>query len=396
MQLTHICLQCQDTKEAEKMYRSTQPGENYVYAETKTNEERARIQLCRAHGNPQPKTDHDRIEFLLDLCTAYQGHTKTKRALLKALHNKGKTLTNVPFKEAAPIIGKSAQFEDEINAQMGSAANAENVTKVAVNTVGAARNRREQGTKVGAGAPEICNICAKPGHNARDYLQFMQREGTCGHWFMHSLGIYRTGCDFGSQCKKKHERPKGEPPENALVAVPEGTKRVATMATGAVPSINGGQPQMQKMGLADISEKTFTIMPNTTTEWLNCNKMWLQPEDENDSVCRKCDTCHSRIEPCEDGGSHSLQHHQMACELAASAVETDRTFKCVPYSVQVQMREEEEAKCMTARVTRTRETRGIPFTRPATRAAAGCYSVSVNKLKEKNEDDESSYLYDSD
>ena len=83
----------------------------------------------------------------------------------------------------------------------------------------------------------------------------------------------------------------------------------------------------------------------------------------------------------------------MACELAASAVETDRTFKCIPYSVQVQMREDEEAKCMTVTVTRTR---GIPVIRPATRAAAGCYNVSVNKLKEKNEDDESSYLYDSD
>ena len=213
---SRIFLQCQVTKAAETTYRSTQPGDNYT--ETKTNEERAWVQLCRAHGNPQPKTDHDRIEFLLDLCTAYQGHTKTKRALLKPLHNKGKTLTNVPFREAAPIIGKSAQFEDEINAQMGPAAHTENVAlKVAVDTVGANNNRRQQGTKVGAGAPEICNICAKPGHNARgctrDCLPFMQREGTCGHWFMHSLGIHRKGCDFGSQCKKTHARPKGEPPE---------------------------------------------------------------------------------------------------------------------------------------------------------------------------------------
>ena len=74
------------------------------------------------------------------------------------------------------------------------------------------------------------------------------------------------------------------------------------MAMGAVPSTNGGQPKIQQMGLADvvISEKTFAIMP-ITAEWLNCNKMWLQPEDETatDSVCRNCDTmsCHSQIEP---------------------------------------------------------------------------------------------------
>ena len=155
---------------------------------------------------------------------------------------------------------------------------------------------------------------------------------------------------------------------------------------------------MQKMGFPDISEKTFLIMPNTTTEWINCNKMWLQPEDENDAICRNCDTSHSRIEQCEDGGSHSMQYHQMACELAASAVEPERTFKWVPYSVQVQMKEHAEAKCMTATVTRTRDTRGIPVmrTRPATRAAAGCYNVNVSKLNEKKEDDGNAYLYDSD
>ena len=139
-------------------------------------------------------------------------------------------------------------------------------------------------------------------------------------------------------------------------------------------------------------------MPNTTAEWMNCNKMWLQPENENDAVCRNCDTCHSQLEQCEDGSTHSLQYHQMACELAASAVETNRTFKWAPYSVQVQMKEDNEAKCMTATVTRTRDTRGVHvmLPRPATRAAAGCYSVSVSKMEEKNEEDESSYLYDSD
>ena len=392
---SRICLQSQDTKAAEEEYRSTTPGENY--AETKTNEERAWVQLCRAHGNQQPKTDYDRINFLLDLCAAYQGHTKTRRALLKALYSQGTTLTNAPFREAVPIIGKFAKFEDEINAQMGAAEDTRMEKKAAVNTAGAAHNQRERGTRMGAGGPEICNICAKPGHNARDCLQFMQREGTCGHWFMHSLGIYRTGCDFGSQCKKKHERPKGEPPENATVAVPVGTKRTAAMATGAVPITNGGKPKIQEMGLADISGKTFAVfMPSKATVWIKCNRMWLQPKDENDMVCQNCNTCHSLIETCEDGGTHSLQYHEMACELAATAVEADRTFKWVPYSVQVQMVEDDEAKCMTATVTRTRETRGVLFNRPATRAAAGCYGVSVSKMEKKNEDDGNSYLYDSD
>ena len=64
----------------------------------------------------------------------------------------------MPFREAAPIIGKSAKFEDEIDAQMGAAADTVMEKKAAVNTAGAARNQREQGTRMGAGAPEICNI----------------------------------------------------------------------------------------------------------------------------------------------------------------------------------------------------------------------------------------------
>ena len=91
-----------------------------------------------------------------------------------------------------------------------------------------------------------------------------------------------------------------------------------------------------------------------------------------------------------------MQYHQMACELAASAVEPERTFKWVSYSVQVQMTR--KANCMPATVTRTRDTRGVNvmLPRPATRAAAGCYGVSVSKMEKKNEDDGNSYLYDSD
>ena len=106
-----ICIQGMDTDTAERDYKATKPGANY--AETQTNEERAWTQLC---GNATPTTKYHRIEFLLMMCAKYQGHSKTKRTLLKALHNKGITLTNVPFSVAIPIIGAAAKCEDEINA----------------------------------------------------------------------------------------------------------------------------------------------------------------------------------------------------------------------------------------------------------------------------------------
>ena len=208
-----IRVQDLDTAAAKTAYHATQPG--HSYAETSTNEERAWIQLCRAHGNTQPKTDHDRIEFLLSLCASYQGHNKTQRTLLKELHRRGVSVTKVLFSEAAPIIAMAANFEDEISAQMGEST----THNTAVLTTGATRRTGDQNTRVGAGrGGEIRKICAKSGHNARDYLLFMQREGTCGHWFMHSIGIYETGCTYGATCKKKHERPSFEPPENDAVA----------------------------------------------------------------------------------------------------------------------------------------------------------------------------------
>ena len=115
---SRICVQGLDTGAADVEYRSTGPGLNY--AETQANENRAWAQLCRVHGHAQPKTNFDRIEQLLALCEQYQGHTKTKRALLKVLHGKGLSITRVPYGVALPIIGAAAAFEDEINAQMGT------------------------------------------------------------------------------------------------------------------------------------------------------------------------------------------------------------------------------------------------------------------------------------
>ena len=36
-------------------------------------------------------------------------------------------------------------------------------------------------------------------------------EGTCGHWFMHSIGRYKTGCRYGDAYRKRHARLGKEP-----------------------------------------------------------------------------------------------------------------------------------------------------------------------------------------
>ena len=213
---------------------------------------------------------------------------------------------------------------------------------------------------------------------------------------MHSLGIYRTGCDFGSMCKLKHERPATEQPENEEETA---AKPVSTMATRAVPPTNGGKHVLKEMQLCEISETKFTIMPNETQHWMNSNKMWLQPEGEADSLCLMCNEGHSQFEPCEDGGCHSMLPHTMACELAASAVETERKFRWVPYRTQVQHDATTGAKVMATRADRSMAAQVIT-PRPATRAAAGLscnnYCTTVEKVKEKREEDACSYLYDSD
>ena len=49
-------------------------------------------------------------------------------------------------------------------------------------------------------------------------MVFITRMGTwqlCGHWFMHSIGKYQTGCRYGDSCKLTHKRPEVEPEEDA-------------------------------------------------------------------------------------------------------------------------------------------------------------------------------------
>ena len=172
---------------------------------------------------------------------------------------------------ALPIIGAAAAFEDKINAQMGTGT----TPNAAVLTTGATERQGERNTNVRAErGVETCKICETPGHNARDCLLFMQREGTCDHWFMHSIGIYQTGCTYGSACKKKHERPSIEPPENDVVtaagsakrvsSMTAGATRVSSMATGASPEANGGEYVVKELPASDIKSQDFTLVPNKT------------------------------------------------------------------------------------------------------------------------------------
>ena len=363
-----------DTDAAYMTYMATKSGDSY--ADASSNEERAWRQLCRVHGNTQPRTDFDRVQFMLTLCATYQGHNKTKRALLKALREKGILITNVPFSVAAPIIGAAAVFEDEIGAQMGATGtDKQNETKVM--TVGTTGERER---KMGATDVETCAICEKPGHNARDCLVFMQREGVCGHWFMHHIGKYRSGCTFGDSCRKKHQRPSSEPEENSK-------KQVASMATNAIPDtikcgrfLNGGKPVLKEVTPSDTTGQKFNLIPNDTGYWMCNNKVWLQPEDDNDHTCTNCSEDHSIIRPCKDGAHHSGLIHQMALEMGASAVEEQRPFKWMSYGTQVQ-KDAVDANVNLATATR----KNLPvFTRvrPATWEADTrfCYSVNAKTV----------------
>jgi hypothetical protein len=207
---------------------------------------------------------------------------------------------------------------------------------------------------------------------------------------MHSLGIYRTGCEFGSRCAHRHERPDGEPPENKLGAAPDSATKVAVNTTGAVPETNGGQQVLKELQMADVKDRGFSLVPNKTTWWIKNNKTWLQPANDGESLCQNCEEGHSHITKCSDGGCHSKLTHEMACALATSAVETAQPFTWLPYETQTR-----QANSLSVLVTGTRnkDTRRVEIKLPATRAeAAGgrfCYTINAKSMAD-------ACLYDSD
>jgi len=105
-----------DTTAAYSEYKATEAGSSY--ASTSVNEQMAWTTLCQKYGNNTPMTDYDRIQFLLGLCEEYQGHEKTRRALLKYLRTTEYTVTTVPFEMAEQIMETNAMAEDELQAQL--------------------------------------------------------------------------------------------------------------------------------------------------------------------------------------------------------------------------------------------------------------------------------------
>ena len=97
------------------------------------------------------------------------------------------------------------------------------------------------------------------------------------------------------------------------------------------------------------------------------------------------------VKLCADGGSHSMLLHQMACEMATSAVEHASPFKWV--SQETQNTIATEVKSNTVQVNATRD-RAPPIykSRPATRAQAAqmetrfCYSVKAKPMGAEKKD----------
>ena len=57
-----------------------------------------------------------RIEDVLTLVEAYQGHKKTRRKYLQKLDSTGFTDTTIPYHVAEPIIGTAARAIDRLDA----------------------------------------------------------------------------------------------------------------------------------------------------------------------------------------------------------------------------------------------------------------------------------------
>ena len=133
---------------------------------------------------------------------------------------------------------------------------------------------------------------------------------------MHSLGIYETGCTYGSACKQRHERLSIVPPENDVVtaagnakpvsSMSTGATRESVMATGASPEAHGDEYVLKELTVSEMESGDLHLAPNKTKFWIKNNKIWLQPEGGEDTLCQNCNEGHSIITPCSDGGQHSL------------------------------------------------------------------------------------------
>ena len=189
----------------------------------------------------------------------------------------------------------------------------------------------------------------------------------------------------------KHERPSIKPPENDVVAdagrnqaaakpissMSAVAKRVSVMATGASPEAHGGEYSLQELTVSEMESGDLHLAPNKTQFWMKNNKIWLQPEGDDDTVCKNCHEGHSVITPCNDGGQHFLLLKNMVSDLAVSSTHPDVPLKWASHATQVQATQEVQERSVLATGTRV----GNPpkyYADRKTRKAA-CSSVTVKK-----------------
>ena len=223
---------------------------------------------------------------------------------------------------------------------------------------------------------------------------------------MHSIGIYDTGCTYGSACKKKHERPSIEPPENDVVtaagnakpvsSMATGATRVSTMATGASPEANGGECVLKSLPASEIKSQDFVLVPNKTNYWMKNNNVWLQawPENENETLCQNCDDGQSHIAPCSDGGQHLLLSQQIASALASSSKDPENPLQWASYASQMKAAQDVQANSVLTTGTRV----GSPpiFVVDRRSRKMGCFSVRAKACMPGEHENMHSCLYDSD
>ena len=165
-----------------------------------------------------------------------------------------------------------------------------------------------------------------------------------------------------------------------------GAKRVSSMATGASPYT------CKELAVSEIEPEKFTLAPNETSFWIQNNKIWLQPEGEEDSLCQNCDEGHSHITPCSDGGQHSSLSQQMASALAASSRDPNVPLKWASYKSQMQATREIRESQVLATGTRVGSPPMYRMDRMARKAA--CSSVTVKTCKPARDTNMYACLYE--
>ena len=124
------------------------------------------------------------------------------------------------------------------------------------------------------------------------------------------------------------------------------------------------------------------------------NKVWLQPENVNETMCQNFDDGHSQITPCGDGGQHSLLSHQMASALAASSKDPNNPLKWASYAAQMVATQDVQANSVLATGTRVGSPPVYFMDRRARKVA--CSSITAKACVKAKDANMYSCLYDSD